>query len=144
MQTGADDATASAVAAALLYALNRRLNSWSMLLALAAILVVVLKPMAVSAVGAFIASLLAAGFQSYYSVRVAFDAALFARLGGERERYAQLDRILERMNLKKTDVPERDITERTAGALALVRHQGYCVLAQSILVGVGIFIVLRG
>lgn len=144
MQTGADDATASAVAAALLHALNRRLNSWSMLLALAAILVVVLKPMAVSAVGAFIASLLAAVCQSYCSVRVAFDAALFARLGGEYQRYTQLDRILERMKLKKGDVPERDIAQRIAGALALVRHQGYCVLAQSLLVGVGIFIVLRG
>lgn len=144
MQTAVDDATASAVAAALLRALNRRLNGWSMLLALATILVVALKPMAPVGIGAFIASLLAAGCQSYYSVRVAFDAALFARLGGERERYAQLDRILERMNLKKNDVPERDITERAAGALALARRQGYCVLAQSILVGVGIFIVLRG
>ena len=144
MQTGADDATASAVAAALLDVLNRRLNGWSMLLALAALLVVVLQPMAPYAVGAFIASLLAAACQLYYSVRVAFDSALFARLGGERQRYAQLDRILERMKLKKGDVPERDIAQRIAGALALVRRQGYCVLAQSVLVGVGIFIVLRG
>ena len=139
-----DDAISSAVAAALLGSVGRMLNGWSMLFALVALLIRSMRPVGIFAALACVASLVAAGAQIYFALRCAFDAAVFARLGGEPTHYAQFDRILSAWGIKKADIEVRSIDERVRGATALCRRQAYCLGVQGLLFAVALIAVVGG
>jgi hypothetical protein len=65
-----------------------------------------------------------AGFaQSYYAVRVGFDAALFGQLAENTIDLAALDSALSRLGLLPADKAGRSLEARIAGARALFRTQ---------------------
>lgn len=77
-----------------------------------------------------------AGFaQTYYAVRVGFDAALFRQLGETTADLAALDGALSRLGLMPLDKTGRPVEARIAGARALLR-------TQAAMLGVQITIVL--
>jgi hypothetical protein len=65
-----------------------------------------------------------AGFaQTYYAVRVGFDAALFRQLGDTAIELSALDSALQRLGLLPVDKAGRPLDARIAGARALFRSQ---------------------
>ena len=78
----APDALAADIGAALLGTVSRVLNGWAMVFAIAALLILGLHPFSLAANAGLAASIAAALLQTYFAARCAFDAAIFARLGG--------------------------------------------------------------
>ena len=124
-----NDEVTAAIGAALLKTISNALNHWSMLLALAAILLLGLK--AVN--GFLITSVLVALLQGYFALRTAFDAAVFAALGGAVSHYESFDRLLTRWKLRGANITTRCLDERLQGAMRLLRWQAVSFLAQIIL-----------
>lgn len=72
----------------------------------------------------------------YWAIRVALDAALFARLASSADLTADtqaLDRALFDLNLKPHAHDARDWPSRSQGALGLLRRQALCFAAQVVL-----------
>lgn len=113
-----------------------RLSDGITLLALAyglAPLVIHLPPLA----SAVCAVLLGLGLlHKYWAIRVALDAALFARLATSADLAGDtqaLDRALFDLNLKPHAHDARDWPARSEGALSLLRRQALCLTAQVVL-----------
>lgn len=113
-----------------------RLSDGITLLALAyglAPLVTHLSPLA----SAVCAVLLGLGLlHKYWAIRVALDAALFARLATSADLTADtqaLDRALFDLSLKPHARDARDWPARSQGALGLLRRQALCLAAQVVL-----------
>lgn len=129
-----DEIMTATISAALLSSLGKMLNNWSMLLALAAILIIGLKANSVF----LLASVIVALIQAYFAARCAFDAAVFAALGGEVTQYEGFDRLLTRWKLRGANVVSRSIDERVQGAMRLLRWQAYSFCVQIILLVAGL------
>lgn len=72
----------------------------------------------------------------YWAIRVALDAALFARLATSADLTADtqaLDRALFDLSLKPHARDARDWPARSQGALGLLRRQALCLAAQVVL-----------
>lgn len=80
------------------------------------------------------------GLEKVYAVRVAFDQRIFAAWAGQwpaTESFApdvalaEFDRMLVRMQLRSATAPAaRGLDQRIAGACALLRKQGICLVFQ--------------
>lgn len=80
------------------------------------------------------------GLEKIYAVRVAFDQRIFAAWAGQwpaTESFepdvalAEFDRMLLRMHLRSASGPAaRGLDDRIAGACALLRKQGICLVLQ--------------
>jgi hypothetical protein len=80
--------------------------------------------------------------QTYYAVRVGFDAALFGQLGKTTD-LAALDSALQRLGLLPVDKAGRPLETRIAGARALFRTQTAMLLVQiAVVLGTALVIVL--
>jgi hypothetical protein len=80
--------------------------------------------------------LLAGALEKYWALRVAFDAALFARVAEAADLPAatqQLDDSLHGLGLLPAHNKGRDWTLRCQGAMALLRNQGLSLAAQVLL-----------
>jgi len=84
-----DELLTATISAAFLCSMGKVLNNWSMLLALAAILIIGLKTNSVF----LLASVIVALIQAYFAARCAFDAAVFAALGGEVTQYEGINTL---------------------------------------------------
>jgi hypothetical protein len=129
-----DEQLTATISAAFLRSMGNVLNNWSMLLALAAILIIGLKANSIF----LLASVIVALIQAYFAARCAFDAAIFADLGGEITQYAGFDRLLTRWKLRGENVTSRSLDERVRGAIGLLRWQAVSFCGQIILLGVGL------
>jgi hypothetical protein len=85
-----------------------------------------------------------AGFvQTYYAVRVGFDAALFGQLGEAITDLAALDSALQRLDLLPADKAGRPLEARIAGARALFRTQSAMLMVQiAVVLGSALVVVL--
>lgn len=130
-----DDNTLTAnTAAAFLSSISKILNHWSMLSALAALLILGLKQGNVF----LAASLLTALFQAWFAVRCAFDAAMFAVLGSDATHYESFDRILTRWQLHGAITVTRSLDERVKGAIRLLRWQAVSFFVQILLLAMAL------
>lgn len=129
-----DDAITASAAAAFLKAMSRALNQCSLLTALAAILILGGKH------GNLLAavSVLMALLQAYFAARCAFDAAIFAALGGEIAHYQCFDNLLIRWQLKKTITATRSLDERVNGAMRLLVWQAVSFVGQILVLAVAL------
>ncbi|MDB5600566.1 MAG: hypothetical protein JWN71_2610 [Xanthobacteraceae bacterium] len=76
-----------------------------------------------------------AGFvQTYYAVRVGFDAALFRQFAETASDLAVLDATLDRLGLLPAEKIGRPIEARIAGARALLRMQTLALMIQIVVV----------
>ena len=137
-----DDSITATIGAALLDAGGRLLNAWSMLFALAAMLILGLQSVGIFAGVGLAASLIAALVQMYFAVRCAFDAAVFAHLGGEFVRYSSFDRLLTAWGLKGETIAVRRVDERVRCAVLLLRRQAYSLIIQIVLFVIGLVAVM--
>ena len=129
-----DNALTASTATAFLSSISKILNHWSMLSALAAILILGLKQGNV-----FLAvSLLMALCQAWFATRCAFDAAVFAALGGDVAHYESFDCILTRWRLRGAITVTRSLDERVKGALRLLRWQAVSFFVQIVLLAVSL------
>jgi hypothetical protein len=129
-----DEQLTATISAAFLRSMGNVLNNWSMLLALAAILIIGLKANSIF----LLASVIVALIQAYFAARCAFDAAIFADLGGEITQYAGFDRLLTRWKLRGENVASRSLDERVRAAIGLLCWQAGSFCGQIILLGVGL------
>jgi hypothetical protein len=128
-----DKALTAVISSALLGSFGKALNNWSMLSALAAIIVLGLKQASVDGKFCLIASLIMASLQGYFAARCAFDAAVFTALGGEALHYQGFDKILTRWKLRRVSTMTRSLDERVKGARGLLRWQAFCFFVQILL-----------
>jgi hypothetical protein len=128
-----DKALTAVISSALLASFGKALNNWSMLSALAAIIVLGLKQASVDGKFCLIASLIMASLQGYFAARCAFDAAVFTALGGEALHYQGFDKILTRWKLRSASTMTRSLDERVKGARGLLRWQAVCFFVQILL-----------
>jgi hypothetical protein len=125
-----DDDITAATGAAFLNSFSKILNQWSMLFALAAILILGLKHY-----NHFLAiSLIVALFQAYIAARCAFDAAIFNALTGDETNYQIFDHVLTHWQLRKAS----NSTQRVQGALGLLRQQALSFVMQTVLLLIGL------
>lgn len=81
--------------------------------------------------------------QTYYAVRVGFDAVLFGRLGETAADLPALDSALQRLGLLPVDKAGRPLEVRIAGARALFRTQAALLGVQiAVVLGTALVIVL--
>lgn len=81
--------------------------------------------------------------QTYYAMRVSFDAALFRQLGEAVPDLGALDSALQRLGLVPVDKAGRSLEARVAGARALFRTQTAMLLVQiAVVLGTALVIVL--
>ena len=71
--------------------------------------------------------------QKYWALRVAFDADLFALLARDTTRTPDLDQALQTLGLQSPKRAGRPWTERSRGALKLLRKQAWLLGAQALL-----------
>ena len=113
--------------------LSTALTLFALLIGLAGSLKLV-NPQAAALIGAalFISGVL----QKYFAVRVALDAELFALMAGEpqqlQRRTLELDQALSQFG-QPTDKSGRSWSERSRGALRLLRWQALCLAVQVII-----------
>lgn len=134
------DALAVDIGATLLGTVSRVLNGWAMVFAIAALLILGLRPLSLVANAGLASSLAVALLQAYFAARCAFDAALFAQLGGAAQQYARFDQVMARWTAARKNVAARTIDERLHGAMQLLKKQGYCLAAQIALFSVALII----
>ncbi len=134
------DALAADIGAALLGSVSRVFNGWARVFAIAALLILGLHPLCLVANAGLAASIATGLLQTYFAARCAFDAAVFARLGGAAQQYVRFDQVLARWSAARKNVAARTIDERLHGAMQLLRKQGYCLAAQIILFSVALII----
>jgi hypothetical protein len=136
-----DKGLTAVIGAALLGSMGKILNQWSMLLALAAIIILGLKQGSDDYSTVFLRdSLVVALLQGYFAVRCAFDAAVFTALGGDPRHYQGFDQILTRWKLRRASTITRSLNERVQGARRLLRWQAACFFVQLVLLAVGLII----
>jgi hypothetical protein len=135
-----DKALTAVISAALLGCFGKALNNWSMLSALAAIIVLGLKPASLDSKFCLIASLILALLQGYFAARCAFDTAVFTALGGEALHYQGFDKILTRWKLRRASTMTRSLDERVKGARGLLRWQAVCFFVQILLLIVALIV----
>ncbi|HVK54146.1 MAG TPA: hypothetical protein VM532_03860 [Burkholderiales bacterium] len=141
MNTPPNDETAAGIAAALLSTVSRVLNGWSMVLGLAAALMLGLRPVGFYPALALTVSFTASLAQAYFAARCAFDAAVFKQLGGDEPRYIQFDRVLAAWGMRTQGDVAESLDRRIFGARRLLRRQGYAFGLQTLLFCVGVAIV---
>lgn len=118
---------------------GQRLDQFSTglsLLALAGALVTVTLTQLPLVAALLVLCLLAGAVEKYWALRVAFDAALFARMAEAADLPAatqQLDDGLHGLGLLPAHNKGRDWSLRCQGALALLRNQGLTLAAQLLL-----------
>jgi hypothetical protein len=132
MSHGAADALPGAAAAWLqqgrtIDGLSRQLTVVALLLLIATGAFGVASPALVSMLAL---ATLAGLAQTYYAVRVGFDAALFERLGGQATDLSALDAALVQLRLLPVSKSGRPLAERVAGAQRLFHKQGAAFLVQ--------------
>lgn len=71
--------------------------------------------------------------QKYWALRVAFDADLFALMAVDTNLTADLDQALQAHGLQAANRAGRPWSERSRGALNLLRRQAYLLAAQMLL-----------
>jgi hypothetical protein len=114
--------------------LSTALTLFALLIGLAGWLKLV-NPQAAALIGAalFIAGVL----QKYFAVRVALDAELFALMASDlqqlQRRTIELDQALGNLG-QSADKSGRNWSERSQGALRLLRRQALCLAAQVLIV----------
>jgi hypothetical protein len=135
-----DKGLTAVIGAALLGSMGKMLNQWSMLLALAAIIILGLKPDSDYSTVFLRDSLLVALLQGYFAIRCAFDAAVFTALGGDPRHYQGFDQILTRWKMRRASTITRSLNERVQGAKRLLRWQAVCFFVQMLLLAVGLII----
>jgi hypothetical protein len=135
-----DKGLTAVIGAALLDSMGKALNNWSMLLALAAIVILGLKQSSGYSHVFFADSLIMALLQGYFAARCAFDAAVFTTLGGEARHYQGFDQILTRWKLRRASTITRSLNERVQGARRLLRWQAVCFFIQIGLLVVGLIV----
>ena len=129
-----DDDITVVTGAAFLNSFSKILNQWSMLFALATILILGLKHY-----NYFLAtSLIIALFQAYLAARCAFDAVIFNALTGDETNYQIFDRVLTHWQLRKASNSTRSLNERVQGALGLLRRQAISFIMQTVLLVIGL------
>src|SRR5687768_3995296 len=109
----ADEAVAAHAAGALLNTGPQVVNGWSMLLALVAMLT--LASAEVLAAIFLLGSVVMGLVQAYFALRCRFDAALFARLGGETADYSRLDTVLAAWGMRAQTSDVRSVDQRIRG-----------------------------
>jgi hypothetical protein len=134
-----DELLTATISAAFLRSMGNVLNNWSMLLALATILIIGLKINSGYSVALLSASVSAALIQAYFAARCAFDAAVFTALGGEITQYESFDRLLTRWKLRGENVASRSLDKRVQGAVGLLRWQSVSFCGQIILLVIGLY-----
>lgn len=113
-----------------------QLSTGLCVVALAAALLIVVPAKLLLMAALLVLSLLAGALEKYWALRVAFDAALFARMADAADLPAathQLDDGLVGLGLMPAANTGRDWALRCQGALALLRNQGLALAAQLIL-----------
>lgn len=122
--------------------LGRRIDLWGLALLLAAIAALAVPAGAPAAwqTGGLLVSVVAGMAQKYFSLRVALDAALFARLADRASRQpadrddetlTALDKAMADCGLiKPAQGARRDIADRSRGAMRLLYSQGVCLAVQ--------------
>mgnify|MGYP006290411867 CR=1 FL=1 len=131
-----NDDIAAATAAAFLKSFSKTVNQWSMVFALATLLILVLKHFQ----HFLIASVILALLQAYFAARCAFDAAIFQALAGEQKHYQTFDTVLMAWKFKKNNT-ERSLDQRIQGALRLLQQQTMSFIMQLLLFFSGIALV---
>ncbi len=135
-----DKGLTAVIGAAFLGSIGKSLNQWSMLSALAAIMILGLKQDS-DYIKLFLAdSLLMALLQGYFAARCAFDAAVFAALGGEPRHYQGFDQTLTRWKMRSASTVTRSLNERVQGARRLLRWQAVCFFIQIMLLAAGLIV----
>jgi len=135
-----DKGLTAVIGAALLGSMGKALNNWSMLLALAAIVILGLKQGSGYSHVFLADSLIMALLQGYFAARCAFDVAVFTALGGEARHYQGFDQILTRWKLRRASTITRSLNERVQGARRLLRWQAVCFFIQIGLLAVGLIV----
>lgn len=73
-------------------------------------------------------------FEKYWAARVEIDAELFIHMSQPieqlAERTTELDQALQRLGLQQSSAAPRTWTDRSKGALRLLRNQGLCLIGQ--------------
>lgn len=122
--------------------LGRRIDLWGLALLLAAIAALAVTAGAPAAwqTGGLLVSVVAGVAQKYFSLRVALDAALFARLadgvsrqpaGRDDEMLTALDKAMADCGLiKPAQGAPRGMADRSRGAMRLLYSQGVCLAVQ--------------
>lgn len=122
--------------------LGRRIDLWGLALLLATIAALAIPAGAPAAwqTGGLLLSVVAGVAQKYFSLRVALDAALFARLadgasrqpaGRDDEMLTALDKAMSDCGLiKPAQGAPRDMAVRSRGAMRLLYSQGVCLAVQ--------------
>lgn len=128
-----DDNIAAATAAAFLKSFSKIINQWSMVFALATLLILGLKHLHYF----LIVSLILALLQAYFAARCAFDAEIFQALADESKHYQTLDKVLIAWKLKKNNTV-CSLTQRVQGALHLLQQQVISFLMQLLLFGLNL------
>lgn len=128
------DGVMAVTAAALLKTVGGALSTGSALLALAALLVLGLRPTDLAAGAWLAASLAIALVHAYFAIRVAFDAAIFAGLGDQSAKYESFDRVLAVWGWTRAQAEAtRPLPQRIDGARRWLRRQCYSALTQAAL-----------
>ena len=135
-----DNDITALTSAAFLGSMSKALNHWSMLSAVATLLLLGLKQASVYSAVCLAASCVVALLQGYFAARCAFDAAVFAALGGESSHYDSFDTVLTRWRLRGANTGSRSLNERVQGAIRLLRWQGFSFIAQIVLLVMGLLI----
>ena len=134
---GANKAVKASVVAGLL-AIGVRFDIASVLLSLAACMMLVIYPLEVRSIAAICLMLVAGVVQQIIAMRTAFDQYIFASwaqqwriesVNADAE-MASFDQALADIGLLRNVNRTRSLDERIAGAMRLLRHQALCVALQ--------------
>lgn len=136
-----DKGLTAIIGAAMIDSMGKVVNQWSMLLALAALILLGLKQGDDYRNIFFADSLVVALLQAQFAARCAFDAAVFNALGGEPRHYQGFDQLLTRWKLRRVSTVTRSLHERVQGARRLLRWQIICFFMQIILLVAGLMSV---
>lgn len=132
-----DNYVTATTGAAFLSAFSKTVNQWSMLVALATLLILGLKQS-----GVFLwLSLLIALLQAFFAARCAFDAAVFSALRGDLKQYEGFDNLLIRWQLRGPNSNSRSLDDRVNGAIRLLRWQTVCFAFQILSLAAGLSLI---
>lgn len=132
-----DNYVTATTGAAFLSAFSKTVNQWSMLVALATLLILGLKQSGVF----LLLSLLIALLQAFFAARCAFDAAVFSALGGDLKQYEGFDNLLIRWQLRESNSNSRSLDDRVKGAIHLLRWQTVCFALQILSLAAGLSLI---
>jgi hypothetical protein len=136
-----DNTLIAKTGAALLSSIGKIVNAWSMIAAFVALIVISVRFGDVKEDVLFTVSLLIALLQAYFAARCAFDAAIFASLGGDIHQYEGFDRLSIKWKLRRIIFVTQSVEQRVQGALRLLRWQIGCFCLQILSMFAGIIFV---